>query len=47
MTPVSPRAFSSKVDAGLRRENATKQELEHFPAKWMPVCVAKMRPNKS
>ena len=21
-------------------------ELEHFPAKWMPVCVEKMRPNK-
>jgi NAD(P)H-flavin reductase len=20
--------------------------LEHFPAKWMPVCVAKMRPDK-
>ena len=20
--------------------------LEHFPAKWTPVCVAKMRPNK-
>ena len=21
-------------------------KLEHFPAKWMPVCVEKMRQNK-
>jgi flagellar P-ring protein FlgI len=25
---------------------ASPRVLEHFPAKWLPLCVAKMRPNK-
>jgi hypothetical protein len=35
------RAFSSEVDTGSREENASKQERERFPAKWIPVRVKK------
>ncbi|MCC8950670.1 hypothetical protein H8A97_37815 [Bradyrhizobium sp. Arg62] len=31
---------------GSRQESATKQKLERFQAKWAPVRVKKMRPNK-
>ncbi|MGY2921782.1 MULTISPECIES: hypothetical protein [Bradyrhizobium] len=39
-------AFSSEVGSGSRQENATKQKLERFQAKWAAVRVKKTRPNK-
>ncbi len=41
-------AFNARFREGFLHlhEAAVRGDLEHFPAKWMPVCVEKMRPNK-
>ena len=39
---------TSRIDGGASFQQGQVSErcLEHFPAKWAPVCVAKMRPSK-
>jgi hypothetical protein len=39
----SPRVEKETPAEG---QGAIAWALEHFPAKWMPVCVEKMRQNK-
>jgi hypothetical protein len=46
MLKQKDRAFSSEVDTGSREENASKQKVERFQAKWIPVRVKKTRQNK-
>ncbi len=41
-----PTARTIEQISSPRLAGAEGPSLEHFPAKWMPVCARKMRPNK-
>ena len=38
--------MQNKARARMHERSECVSALEHFPAKWTPVCVAKMRQNK-